>query len=194
MKYNFNLSWLATDAKVWLWRVVPIGTILAVKVAEQLKGQILLKASLLDLSLLAGWILGWLLAEADHVLYATMCNPQELTCQRVRAEMGKKDWRRAWQLLQETKFERTKLPVRNVLTGFVMTGLGIWVVTSSGSLLAAGLVFGFGIRLFSELLTDTDYKKWYWVFAREFSESEHKGVLMAWAGGLIWQWFTLLRG
>lgn len=148
----------------------------------------------LDLNLIAGWIIGWFLAEADHFVYATMCNPQELTCQRVRAEMDKKNWKNAWRMLQDTKFERNKLPIRNVLTLISMTGVGIWVVSSSGSLLASGLVFGFCIRLFSELVTDTGFKKWYWIFAREFSLSEHRGFLGAIALGIIWQWWYLIRG
>lgn len=147
-----------------------------------------------DLNLVIGWVIGWLLAEADHLVYATMCNPQELTCQRVRAEMDKKNWRNAWKMLEETKFERNKLPIRNILTLISMTGVGIWVVSSSGSLLASGLVFGFCVRLFSELIFDTDYKKWYWIFAREFSLPEHKGFLGAITFGIILQWWYLIRG
>jgi hypothetical protein len=177
-----------------MWRVIPILTVLVARVIQQVRGDILLRALWVDISLLAGWLIGWILAEADHLMYATVCNPQELTCQRVKSEIEKRDWKKMWKLLQETKSERTKLPVRNVLTGFVITGLGLWVVTSSGSPLAAGVVFGFGVRLFSEILADADYKKWYWVFARDFGQSEHRGLLMAWAAGLIWQWLILLRG
>jgi hypothetical protein len=188
------MSWLKADAGTWVWRVLPIGSVLVSKVVDQLSRGILWRALFVDLSLLAGWIVGWLIVEADHLFYATMCNPQELTCQRVKKEFEKKDLKRMWGILQETKFERTKLPIRNVLTGFVMTGLGIWVVISSGNVFASGLVFGFGIRLLSEFLADRDYRKWYWIFAREFSESEHRGIVLAWMGGLIWQWLALLRG
>lgn len=187
-------AWLAADTKTWLWRVLPIGTVLVVRLIEQVRGGFLWNALLIDLSLVVGWVGGWFLAEADHLLYATMCNPHELTCQRVKQEIERKDWRRMWGILEETKGERTKLPIRNILTAFVMVGLGIWVVTSSGSPLAAGLVFGFGVRLFSDILSAADYKKWYWIFAREFSQTEHQGLMMAWAGGLIWQWLVLLRG
>jgi len=180
--------------QTWAWRAIPIGAVLAARILDQIKGGMEWGAVVVDLSLLTGWIIGWMLAEADHLMYATMCNPQEMTCQRVRSEIDKKDWRRAWGLLQETRGERTKLPIRNVLTGFVMTGLGLWIVTSSGSLLAAGVVFGFGVRLFSEILTDPDYQKWYWIFARNFEPSEHRGILIAWAAGLAWQWLVLLRG
>ncbi len=194
MKVNFKLSWLATDARTWLWRVVPIVFVLIAKIWRQWQSEVIGRTWWLDVSLLVGWVLGWALAEADHLIYATMCNPQELTCQRVKAEIDKRQWGKAWQMLQETKLERTRLPVRNILTGFVMTGVGIWIVTSSGSLLASGIVFGFGIRLFSEILFDADYKKWYWVFAREFTDTEHRSLMAAWAAGLAWQWLALMRG
>lgn len=99
---SINLSWLKTDAKTWMWRLLPVATILAFWIPGQIKSASPWGFVWLDLSLVLGWILGWLLAEADHVMYATMCNPQELTCQRVKAEIDKKDWRRAWGLLEET--------------------------------------------------------------------------------------------
>ncbi len=147
-----------------------------------------------DLLLVVGWIIGWFLAEADHLFYATMCNPHELTCQRVRTEIGNKNWRNAWGILKQTESERTRLPIRNILTAFVMTGVGLWLVTSGASLLAAGTCFGFSIRLFSEILSDNDHQKWYWLFARKFEEVEHRGLMIAWGLILIWQWSMLARG
>ena len=196
VKFSFrpNLAYLSANPTTWMWRIIPIGSILAVKVIEQVASKVFLRLALLDVSLLAGWILGWMMTELENLLYAMVCDPQEQSCQRVKSEIQKKNWGKLWQVLQETKFERAKMPVRNVLTAFVMTGVGLWVVTSSGSLLASGLVFGFCVRLFSEILADRDYKKWYWVFAREFGESEHKAVLLAWGAGLFWQWFSLIRG
>ena len=52
--------------------------------------------------LAVGWIIGYALAEADHLFYVAVCNPQELTCQRVRQELGARSWKSAWELLRRT--------------------------------------------------------------------------------------------
>jgi len=135
--------------------------------------------------LVLGWGMGWLLAEADHLFYTTVCNPQELTCQRVRKELWANNFAKAWRMLLDTKDERQKLPVRNVLTLAIVAVLGIWIITSSESWLASGVVFGLGVRLFSEISREKNTGKWYWIFARAFSEAEHKlivgglGILLA---------------
>lgn len=177
-----------------MWQVAPIAILLVVQIWRQIQSGLIGRMWFMDIALLAGWVLGWLLVEAEGLFYVYVTNPHELNSQRVQAEIAKKNWRGAWDLLESTKHEHKKLPIRNILTVFVITGLGIWVVTSSGSFLASGLVLGFLVRLLSEILTDSDYKSWYWIFARDFSKTEHQGLLAAWIIGLIWIWFTLLRG
>ncbi|KKU28753.1 MAG: hypothetical protein UX80_C0024G0024 [Candidatus Amesbacteria bacterium GW2011_GWA2_47_11b] len=129
--------------------------------------------------LAVGWIIGYALAEADHLFYVAVCNPQELTCQRVRQELGARSWKSAWELLRRTAGERTRLPIHNVLTGLIVAVLGWWVVNSVGSMLAAGVVVGLGVRLFTEFLAGNK-KSWFWVFAREFSVGE------VWVVGGVW--------
>ena len=133
-----------------------------------------------SLWLVAGWIVGYALAEADHLFYVAVCNPQELTCQRVRHEiLDTRNWRNAWGILKATSEERTRLPIHNVLTGVIVAVLGLWVVSSGGSLLASGVVVGLGVRLFTEFLSG-EKKNWCCVFAREFSSGE------VWVVGGIW--------
>ena len=132
--------------------------------------------------LAVGWILGYYLGDADHLFYAFVCNPQELSCMRVKEELTNRRWRSAWAMLKSTSAERTRLPVHNILTTGVVALMGIWMVTSSGNLLASGLVIGLSVRLVWELWQASDWSKWYWIFAREFSVLEHKiirGVLTA---------------
>ena len=124
-----------------------------------------------SLWLVAGWVVGYVLAEADHLFYVAVCNPQELTCQRVRREVQNKNWKNAWGILRSTSGERTRLPIHNILTGLVVAVLGLWVVSSVGSALASGVVVGLGVRLFTDFLSG-DKKNWFWVFAREFGKSE----------------------
>ncbi len=145
-----------------------------------------------NLWLVAGGVVGGALAEADHLFYIAVCNPQELTCQRVRQELGARNWRSAWDLLRRTAGERTKLPIHNILTGLVVAVLGLWVVSSAGSLLASGVVVGLGVRLFTEFLSG-DKKNWFWVFAREFSVGEIRVIGGIWGLLLLISLIGLVR-
>jgi hypothetical protein len=176
------------------YRLVPVLILIGVRVYRHYQMQALPRMWFLDLSLLVGWVLGWWLAEADDLFYVLMCAPHEVTGQRVKKELMNKNWQRALAILGETKGERTKLPIRNVLTGFVMTGVGLWLASSSASLVAAGMCVALGTKLFLQLVMDKDYKSWYWPFAREFSFGEHQGLVAAWGIILLWQWSILLRG
>jgi hypothetical protein len=126
------------------WMFAPILSIVAIKLVKLLipTGTIgLIPMGQLFL-MVFGWGIGWLLAEVDHLFYTTVCNPQELTCQRVRKEIWANNFTKAWRMLLDTKDERQKLPVRNILTLAIVAVLGIWIITSSESWLACGVVFG----------------------------------------------------
>ena len=144
--------------------------------------------------LAVGWVLGYVLAEADDWFYVAVCNPQELTCQRIRHEVAAKNWRNAWGLLKSTAGERQKLPIHNIITVAVVLAAGVWLVTSGGNLLAVGLVIGLGLRLFMDFLKDTNIKRWYWVFSREFSLQENKIIKIVWSIVLLIQVVFLIRG
>jgi hypothetical protein len=178
----------------WLWRVLPVLGIVAARLYHHYTGGFLSRIWVDDVLIAAGWVVGWMLADADHLFYALVSAPNEMISQRVKQEIKNRSWKKIWELLNDTKSERTQLPIRNILTAFVMTGVGLWVISSSASMLAAGLCLGFTIRLFSELLGEKNYQNWYWVFAREFTPSEHRGLLIAWGAVLIWQWSILIRG
>ncbi len=147
-----------------------------------------------NLWLLLGWILGYILAEADDWFYVAVCSPQELTCQRVRHEVASKNWRNAWGLLKSTMGERQKLPLHNIVTALVVMIAGIWLITSSGSLLAIGLVMGLGIRLYFDFLSSVNYQNWYWIFSRQFAPQENKTAKIIWGTLLSIQLFLLVRG
>ncbi len=179
---------------IWGWRVLPVAVVVVARIVLQIQAGYFEEVWLGDLILILGWFIGWLMADADHIFYAVVCSPQELTCQRVRTELGNKNFLKAWRILQDTADEREKLPIRNMLTAIVMTGVGFWIISSGGSLLAAGTTFGFAVRLFSEILPDRYFQRWYWVFSRKFEEVEHKGIMMGWGVMLLWQMWTLIRG
>jgi hypothetical protein len=183
-----------SKAEKWLWGAVPIIALFAARVYHHVNEGIFSRIWLDDILLVFGWAAGWFLADADHLFYALVSNPHEMTSQRILQEIKNRNWKKILEIINDTKSERTQLPIRNVLTAFVMMGVGLWVISSSASLLAAGLCLGFSVRLFSEILADKNFKNWYWLFAREFSQTEHWGVILAWGAVLIWQFWILIRG
>ncbi len=171
-----------------------LGLVLVVRVAREYLGVGFGGLNYVGNILLAvGWVIGYYLADVDHLFYALVCNPQELSCQRVRYEIEKRDWKNAWRMLKETAHERTRLPVHNVLTGLIVAVMGIWTVTSSGSLLASGVVVGLSLRLLIEFWQTADYASWYWLFARQFDTSQHRLVRGFWTGLVVVQGLILLR-
>ena len=140
-----------------------------------------------DLLLVLGWLIGWGLAELDHLFYALVCDPQEVSCQRVKREIDLKRWKSAWGILESTKGERQKLPVRNVLTASVLAVTGVWIASSSASFVGLGMVLGLSGRLFMEAMAEKNYQKWYWVFKREFSRVEHRLFMAVWLLTLVYQ-------
>lgn len=147
---------------------------------------------LADILLVIGLAIGFVMPELDHWLYALMCNPQELACLRVKSEI--QAWRLvgAWKMLQETKGERTKLPVHNALTGLIVALMGVWLVTSLGNILAAGLALGLSVNLLSDFWFDADHSKWYWLIARPITATEDKIVKWVWTGLVVAQLLIML--
>jgi len=143
--------------------------------------------------LVLGWVIGYMLTEIDDLFYAYICNPEDGTCQRVKTHIAAADWRRARDVLVATRGERQNLPIHNILTGLVVAAVGVWVVTSSGSLIASGAVLGLTTRLFIGALMEKNYQKWYWMFAREFTATEHKTVMAVWGLLLGLQIVGLIR-
>lgn len=140
-----------------------------------------------DLWLVVGLGVGYLLAEADHMFYVAMCNPQELSCQRVRQEVERHNWKNAWGILKETRGERTRLPIHNIVTGVIVAGLGTWAGLSGVNLLGMGVVSGLALRLVTDFWQERDKQKWMWIFAREFSKGEINIIGGIWTGLVVVQ-------
>ncbi len=169
-------------SSVQLWkRMIQIGPILVVVVIglirefsrlglwhiQGFRWELLLMYALF----IIGGILGYFLVDLDEFLKKRrITNPQvgEILLQ----------WKRS---------------VRNVLTCAVIALCGIWVISSSGSALAWGLVFAMQLRLFSELLFAEDYAGWYWVISRQISRVENRIFLIVWGAVIFGQWLGLVK-
>ena len=102
----------------------------------------------------AGGIIGNFLPDLDHFIYVYFLKPHELTSQRVGYMMGKKNFSRSFQLLLESRSERTKLIFHSGLFQLIFVVLAFLVVTSSGSLFARGVVLSFYLHLLVDQAVD----------------------------------------
>lgn len=121
--------------KIDIKTLVVIGSLLIVA---------LIRRNLGDVWLGVGWIIGYFLADFDHLYYIYVTNPHELTSQRIIQKFS-------WSLFQESKPERTNLILHNPTVLIILGIVGLWTVTSSGSLLAIGAIMSLNLCLVWDL-------------------------------------------
>lgn len=100
-----------------------------------------------------GGVMGTLLPDIDHLLYLYL-RPQELTAQRLGFLIDKREVRRIFTLLYETRGERNNLIFHTAFFQLIFLVLTFWVLTSSGSLLGKGLVLAFSVHLLVDQIVD----------------------------------------
>ncbi|MDP3888580.1 MAG: hypothetical protein Q8Q24_00905 [bacterium] len=101
-----------------------------------------------------GGFLGIFLLDIDHLFYTLLVHPQELTSVRVRRFIDLKNYKEALLLLFQTRQERQKLNFHNAFFQVFFYVFAFFVLTSSGSLLGAGLVLGILLHLLYEEITN----------------------------------------
>ena len=86
----------------WGYRVFPVVILLLLRVLLDL-GKIGGWGFWLgNVLLAAGWIIGWMMAEGDHLMYALVCDPSSPTCSMVRTYMSKGGWHgKLWRLRKQ---------------------------------------------------------------------------------------------
>jgi len=178
-------------------RALPMLALVAIKAARLagMKGLSSLSWGFwwMNIQLVIGWVIGWALADIDQIFYAMTCDPKGESCQRVKREIDLRRWKGAWKILEITAGEQEKLPIRNMVTLLIVGIMGIWVATSSISIIASGLVFGLGVRLIIEMWQTKKYQKWYWLFKREFALMEHKIIRLIVTGMIVYQAIGIIR-
>ena len=101
-----------------------------------------------------GGIIGTLLPDLDHAIYALYLKPQELTSLRVSNMLKKREVWETIKFLSETRYERTKLIFHTATFQMIFLILTFWVVTSSGSIFGQGLVLAFALHLSIDQIVD----------------------------------------
>ena len=147
-----------------------------------------------NLLLLVGWAVGYFLSDLDDWVYALVTHPHELTSRRVRDLLSLGKWREAREMLIATREERERLPIHNAMTGLVVAGVGLWVISSSGSTLGSGVVLGLSVRLWWGMMRGEEYQRWYWMVARKMTLAEHKMIGGIWGVLVALQIVLLMRG
>jgi hypothetical protein len=94
-----------------------------------------------------GGALGLLLPDLDHLIYIFFIGPQELTSQRVIYLLRNRNLLGAVKLILETRAERKDLVLHSNLFLVVALILTFWILTSSSSVIGAGLVSGAMVHL-----------------------------------------------
>lgn len=146
-------------------------------------GITLLKAPWLYFEFLRFWsggLVGTFLLDLDHLLYAFILRPYELTPQRSLRLFQQRRYWEGFSLLADAHRERTQLIAHTVSFQALFVILSFLVITSSVSTFGKGLVLG----LFAHILLDQaldfqvigDLRNWFWHIPR--------------AGSRIhWTWF-----
>ena len=113
-----------------------------------------------------GGIMGHYLLDLDHLLYALWIYPHELTSMRFKRLLEQSRFRDAIDLLADTRQERKRLTLHSVVFQAVLPIFSFFVLTSTGSMLGAGLVMGLYLRSLEGLFTDFrklgHIKNWFW--------------------------------
>lgn len=94
-----------------------------------------------------GGLIGVVLPDVDHLIYAYFVKPQDLTSQRINYLVNKNEIKRTVELLYETREERRELIFHSIFFQAIFLVLMFWVLSSSGSLLGRGLVLSFMLHL-----------------------------------------------
>jgi len=111
----------------------------------------------LDISYWPFWVgglVGVLLPDIDHLIYAYFLKPQELTSQRIGFLVDHKEFWRTIQLIYETRVERKNLIFHTVFFQIIFFVLTFLVLSSSSSLIGRGLVISFSVHLIVDEFID----------------------------------------
>lgn len=95
-----------------------------------------------EILVVIGGVAGFCLLEIDNVLYVFLNRPEEEISKRARGAFFNKNYRDFFKILAEVGETKNKRILHSFIFAPVDIILAIYIITSSGSPLAAGLVLG----------------------------------------------------
>jgi hypothetical protein len=99
-------------------------------------------------------VVGTFLPDIDHLVYVFFLSPQELTSQRVNFLLERREVKRTVELLYETRNERKNLVFHSIVFQLIFLALTFFIMTSSTSIFAKGLVLSFALHLSVDQMID----------------------------------------
>lgn len=142
---------------------------------------------------LGWWFVGFFLAGVliwgDRLLYVWWLKPYEQLSIQFQYWWKQRAFRAAFRLLVERRDEQTKLVLKSAGFALLWFPITIYVLTSTGSVTAAGIVMALGFRLVLSILGDwkqpTMLSKWFcWQIKREVLVQELRVITGLFIG--IW--------
>jgi hypothetical protein len=143
----------------------------------------------LDWSVLWWWLgggVGLLFSWADRLAHVYFTRPFEQLSLQVKSLVAAKRYREAVVLLDHRKHEQRHLTVRSALFLAVWVAAALFVITSTGSIFAVGMVMAIGLSVLVDMIMDfkdlAKLKWWlFWQIKRTFSDKETKGFVAGYA-------------
>jgi hypothetical protein len=106
-----------------------------------------------------GGVIGTLLPDIDHLLYVYYLKPQETTSQKVTEMISQGDTRQGLNILASTQNERKGLIFHSAHFQLIFIAFAVLILTSTGSLLARGVVVAFLLHLLVDQAGDLFERK-----------------------------------
>lgn len=145
--------------------------------------------SLKYLPLLFGGIIGTLLPDIDHLVYIYFLKPNESVSKEVAGMVEKRDFRKSWDKLANTRTERKSLIIHSAHFQLIFLVFAFLIVSSSGSLLGRGLVLAFSLHILIDQIIDYMEEKsldhWFTKIPIVLSEKQKKWYLIGNIAALI---------
>lgn len=117
-----------------------------------------------------GGLIGFLLLDVDHYLYALVFYPQELTSLRIKHLLKQRRFRESVELIADTNRERIRLSFHNALFQLVFYIFCFFALTSTDNWFGKGLVMVMALHLLRDevvcLLRGQDEFLHQWLFSQ----------------------------
>lgn len=142
------------------------------------------------LFLIGGWV-GMFVWLVDKLVYVYYTRPEDGYSVRVKGLISGKQWKEALRVLWQESDGEMRLAMNNVLFMGVWCGLGLFLMTSSASMFARGLVLGIGLELVVGLYHDWEDQealmgRLFWPVMRRVSRRELKFVVAGFVAMFLW--------
>jgi hypothetical protein len=112
-----------------------------------------------------GGVVGTVLPDIDHLIYVYYLRPHELTSQRAIYAIKRREILNTFNLLAATRNERTQLIFHSAWFQLLFLAVTFWVITSTDSIFAKGIVIAFSLHLVIDQLMDLqqngDMNNWF---------------------------------